>query len=108
MESAIRDKAQQSGRLGVAALRSILAQALQLLMEISGERAAIKPTPNQWSPKEELGHLLDSASNNHQRLVRAQLRRPASAAGLQRRCLGRTSRISASRLARIDRHLAGS
>ena len=28
---------------------------------------------DKWSPKEELGHLLDSAANNHQRLVRAQL-----------------------------------
>jgi hypothetical protein len=27
----------------------------------------------KWSPKEELGHLLDSAANNHQRIVRAQL-----------------------------------
>src|SRR6516164_10921111 len=26
-----------------------------------------------WSAKEELGHLLDSAANNHQRIVRAQL-----------------------------------
>jgi hypothetical protein len=26
-----------------------------------------------WSPKEELGHLIDSAANNHQRFVRAAL-----------------------------------
>jgi hypothetical protein len=26
-----------------------------------------------WSAKEELGHLLDSAANNHQRIVRGQL-----------------------------------
>jgi hypothetical protein len=26
-----------------------------------------------WSAKEEFGHLLDSAANNHQRIVRAQL-----------------------------------
>ncbi len=32
-----------------------------------------KSTPSTWSPKEELGHLLDSAANNHQRVVRAQL-----------------------------------
>lgn len=30
-------------------------------------------TPSAWSRKEELGHLLDSAANNHQRIVRAQL-----------------------------------
>ena len=27
----------------------------------------------KWSVKEELGHLLDSAANNHQRIVRTQL-----------------------------------
>jgi hypothetical protein len=27
--------------------------------------------PSSWSPKEELGHLIDSAANNHARFVRA-------------------------------------
>lgn len=37
-----------------------------------------KSSPDKWSLKEELGHLLDSAANNHQRMVRAQLEdRPA-------------------------------
>lgn len=31
-----------------------------------------KPVPNKWSKKEILGHMVDSASNNHQRFVRAQ------------------------------------
>jgi hypothetical protein len=34
--------------------------------------ASLKPEPNKWSPKEIVGHLIDSASNNHQRFVRAQ------------------------------------
>jgi hypothetical protein len=39
-----------------------------------GEDPASQPrAPGKWSPKEILGHLIDSASNNHQRLVRAQL-----------------------------------
>ena len=29
-------------------------------------------TANQWSAKEIVGHLIDSAANNHQRFVRAQ------------------------------------
>src|SRR5262249_20336077 len=29
--------------------------------------------PDQWSKKQELGHLIDSAANNHQRIVRGQL-----------------------------------
>jgi hypothetical protein len=28
--------------------------------------------PGQWSPKQVIGHLIDSAANNHQRFVRAQ------------------------------------
>ena len=28
--------------------------------------------PGKWSPRELLGHLIDSASNNHQRFVRAR------------------------------------
>ena len=32
-----------------------------------------KPLANKWSKKEELGHLIDSAANNHLRFVRAQL-----------------------------------
>jgi hypothetical protein len=34
--------------------------------------AAAKPRPEVWSVKEILGHLVDSAANNHQRFVRAQ------------------------------------
>jgi hypothetical protein len=30
------------------------------------------PAPDKWSKKEILGHMVDSASNNHQRFVRAQ------------------------------------
>jgi hypothetical protein len=29
--------------------------------------------PDRWAPTEILGHLIDSASNNHQRFVRGQL-----------------------------------
>ena len=38
--------------------------------QVSGPRAAGK-----WSRKEILGHLIDSAANNHQRFVRAQFQR---------------------------------
>ena len=43
------------------------------LEKIPSGQVERKPDPAQWSPKEELGHLLDSAANNHQRIVRAQL-----------------------------------
>jgi len=31
-----------------------------------------KPAPDKWSPKEIIGHLIDSACNNHRRFVQAQ------------------------------------
>ena len=40
---------------------------------IKEKDAAAKSSPEKWSRKEILGHLIDSASNNHQRFVRAQL-----------------------------------
>lgn len=36
--------------------------------------ASLHRTPGKWSPKEIVGHLVDSASNNHQRFVRVQFR----------------------------------
>ena len=42
------------------------------LLEIPEEQSAIPRSEDKWSPKEIIGHLIDSASNNHQRFVRAQ------------------------------------
>lgn len=42
------------------------------LEEISDEAAARRPSAGKWSPKEVIGHLIDSAANNHGRFVRAQ------------------------------------
>ncbi len=33
---------------------------------------SIKLFPNKWSKKEIIGHLINSATNNHQRFVRCQ------------------------------------
>jgi len=52
-------------------LDAVLKVVPRRLREISPESAARRPDPNQWSPKQELGHLIDSAMNNHQRIVRA-------------------------------------
>lgn len=43
-----------------------------LLKEIDEDDFSFKSTPNKWSKKEILGHLVDSASNNHHRIVRGQ------------------------------------
>jgi hypothetical protein len=53
-------------------LRDLLQQVPGRLEKLSPDTVERKPAPSTWSPKEELGHLLDSAANNHQRIVRAQ------------------------------------
>ena len=57
----------------VEALRHLLETVPAQLSELSDAAAMVKPSPEKWSPKEELGHLLDSAANNHQRIVRTLL-----------------------------------
>ncbi len=44
----------------------------KMLTEISEENMSTKPSPTKWSKKEIVGHLIDSATNNHQRFVRGQ------------------------------------
>lgn len=43
-----------------------------LLREIDAQEFSAKPHPEKWSKKEIMGHLIDSATNNHQRFIRAQ------------------------------------
>jgi hypothetical protein len=54
-------------------LKEILSEIPDKLHTINEETALQKPNPKKWSKKEILGHLIDSASNNHQRFVRLQI-----------------------------------
>jgi hypothetical protein len=54
-------------------LTRVVDHAAQQLRAIDDEAASLKPKPEVWSVKQILGHLIDSAANNHQRFVRAQL-----------------------------------
>jgi hypothetical protein len=51
-------------------LLEIIEKFLPVLEKISDEEASIKPLPNKWSKKELIGHLIDSACNNQQKIVR--------------------------------------
>jgi len=53
-------------------LAATIAFATPVLLGIPAEVASRRPAPGKWSAKEVLGHLVDSAANNHQRFVRAQ------------------------------------
>ncbi|MBC7450440.1 MAG: DinB family protein [Cytophagales bacterium] len=43
-----------------------------LLINIDEKEFSYKSSDDKWSKKEILGHLIDSATNNHQRFVRSQ------------------------------------
>jgi hypothetical protein len=57
----------------VTSLRELLQRVPSRLENLPENALENRTTSSAWSPKEELGHLLDSAANNHQRIVRAQL-----------------------------------
>lgn len=53
-------------------LRASVEAGARRLRALPDAAAARRPAAGKWSPKEVLGHLVDSASNNHQRFVRAR------------------------------------
>jgi hypothetical protein len=60
------------------ALRAIMATAEPQLRQLEADKPAVPPPPGEWSAREILGHLIDSAANNHQRMVRAQYNEAAN------------------------------
>lgn len=54
-------------------LLSAIDAAEPKLRQISPTESAKPKLAGGWSPRQVLGHLIDSASNNHQRFVRASL-----------------------------------
>ena len=53
-------------------MNEIVTASSEQMKKISSQEWEFKKTPEKWSKKEILGHLIDSAANNHQRFVRAQ------------------------------------
>jgi hypothetical protein len=62
--------------------RTIEAAATRLL-SLSEAESERRGAGGGWSAKETLGHLIDSAANNHQRFVRAQFRDDLDFAGYE-------------------------
>ncbi|MEO5823496.1 MAG: DinB family protein [Vicinamibacteraceae bacterium] len=54
-------------------LRDAIAHATPLLLALDADASATPAAPGKWSAREIVGHLIDSAANNHQRFVRGQL-----------------------------------
>jgi hypothetical protein len=59
-----------------AVLRDEIAAALPRLRAISEERSLEARGEGKWVRREILGHLIDSAANNHQRFIRARVSNP--------------------------------
>ena len=59
-------------------LTELVASVSAKLARIDDAQAATRPAQGEWSRKEILGHLIDSAANNHQRFIRSQIQNPLS------------------------------
>jgi hypothetical protein len=59
-------------KLCLEEFRETIERATERLMSISEVQSEQPPAAGKWSAKEVIGHLIDSAANNHQRFVRAQ------------------------------------
>jgi len=55
------------------ALKATVEQAVTGLRQVSESQSAAPVLRGGWSRKQVIGHLIDSASNSHQRFVRAAL-----------------------------------
>lgn len=56
----------------LSGFRETVLDATARLSQITTEASRSKESEDDWAPIEILGHLVDSAANNHQRFVRAQ------------------------------------
>ena len=58
--------------ISIQRLQYLCATIPPLLSKIKEDDFSSKPSSDKWSKKEILGHLIDSAANNHQRFIRVQ------------------------------------
>ena len=65
-------QADQTFKVIASRLQAEVDRALTPLRAITNEQAGVPTSSGKWSPKQILGHLIDSAANNHQRFVRGQ------------------------------------
>ena len=70
---------------GITLLTRLLETVPPRLEAIPDSTASKSQSADKWSAKQELGHLLDSAANNHQRLVRGLLQENPAMPGYEQR-----------------------
>lgn len=52
--------------------RQTIEHSAERLSALSSLESQTPPAPGKWSPREVIGHLIDSAAHNHRRFVEAQ------------------------------------
>ncbi|MBK9271775.1 MAG: DinB family protein [Saprospiraceae bacterium] len=57
----------------ISRLEDLISCVPKLLHQIKPDTLEEKTSPEKWSKKQILGHLIDSASHHHHRIVRAQM-----------------------------------
>ena len=68
-----------------------------VLSRFSEAESEQRPSPERWTRKEVIGHLIDSASNNHQRFVRGQIAAGQTFPGYEQERWVRTQDYQAAR-----------
>ena len=61
-----------TGAQTAAELHAAIAEGLQLFQQVDETRTTRRARPGGWCAREVLGHLIDSACNNHRRFVVGQ------------------------------------
>jgi len=56
----------------IETLKDIIEEVYPVFERMSSAQFSEKPSENKWSPKEIVGHLVDSAFNNHRRIIKAE------------------------------------
>ena len=81
----------------IAEFRRTIDRAAERLGTFDDIEAGRPTAPGKWSKKEIVGHLIDSAANNHGRFVRAQLQDDLVFAGYDQDAWVRCSAIGIDR-----------
>jgi hypothetical protein len=55
-----------------AGLHASIDEGLKLFSALDESRTSVRPAPGAWCAREVIGHLIDSACNNHRRFVLGQ------------------------------------
>jgi hypothetical protein len=62
----------ETPQAAAADLHTAIDEGLQLFLRVDDSRTTVRPQPGKWCAREVLGHLIDSACNNHRRFIVGQ------------------------------------